>query len=93
MIKEGRQVWQGALEQLAGRPTWIYTVRNADSALRAVGGAFPVTRLDEKRIEAAICEEEVESLNGWLLSRGIGVLGIEKRTRRLEDAFVEMMSR
>lgn len=92
MIKEGSLVWEGDSDELAGGVSWVFTVGDVDLALQAIGSAYPVKCLDDRQFEIAMEEDQVGHVSRMMMAQGIDVMGIEKRTRRLEDAFVEMMS-
>lgn len=91
MIREGKLVWQGQLHELEGQVRWVYRVSDANRAMQVLQPDYEVTRLSTDTVEIQMEEVEAGKVNERLIREGVAVMGIEKRSNRLEDVFLEMM--
>ncbi len=92
VIKEGKLVWQGKMADLFGGTEYVFTLFPLQKAIKLIQKKYPVQFLSEKQLQVKVPDEEVSQLNHHLIQNGIQVMGVERRQKRLEDVFVEMMS-
>ncbi|SDW80725.1 ABC-type multidrug transport system, ATPase component [Marininema mesophilum] len=92
VIKNGKLVWQGEMESLSGKPLYAFTLTPIDKAAPFIKKHYPVDHIEGNQIYVEIHEEDLAILNTHLIENGIQILSVEKKQKRLEDAFVEMMS-
>jgi ABC-2 type transport system ATP-binding protein len=92
VIKEGKLIWQGEMSEIFGETCYVYTLSPLSKAKALIQKQYTVQKLSENQLQVVIQDEEVSRLNQQLIENGIQVMGVEKRRKRLEDAFVEMVS-
>ncbi|MDR6226904.1 ABC-type multidrug transport system ATPase subunit [Desmospora profundinema] len=92
MIRQGSLVWKGRTDELHGPPMWVYRVTEVERALEALPNGLLGNRVGADTFQVEMNEEEAEAVNRRLQAEGILVLGLEKRERRLEEVFIEMMA-
>lgn len=92
VIQKGRLIWQGKMEELSRSDVWLYTVRQADRALADLSGKVTVKKLSPTKLEIQVGEEEIGEINKLLMQHNVQVLGIEKKQKKLEDIFIELVS-
>lgn len=92
VIKEGKLIWQGEMSEIFGEIRYVYTLSPLSKAKALIQKQYAVQKLSENQLQVEIQDEEVSRLNQQLIENGIQVMGVEKRQKRLEDAFVEMVS-
>ncbi|MDN4592686.1 ATP-binding cassette domain-containing protein [Polycladomyces subterraneus] len=92
VVRKGRLVWQGRMEDLSGNDGWVYTVSKADQALAVLSGKVAVKQLSPNRLEVQVGENKIDEINRLLMQHNVRVLGIEKKQKKLEDLFIEWVS-
>ncbi|SDW81183.1 ABC-type multidrug transport system, ATPase component [Marininema mesophilum] len=92
VIKQGKLVWQGELGDISGTPLFAYTLSPVDKAQKLIQQSYPVQRISKNQLNVEISEDEIGELNKVLIENEIQVLSVEKKQKRLEDAFIEMVS-
>jgi ABC-type multidrug transport system ATPase subunit len=51
-----------------------------------------VKKLSPTKLEIQVGEEEIGEINKLLMQHNVQVLGIEKKQKKLEDIFIELVS-
>lgn len=92
VIREGELIWHGDLEELSGGLVYVYTVDQAARAVEVIGKRYLAKLINPKTFQVSVEEEDIAQLNEILWKNEISVIGIEKKQKRLEDAFIELVS-
>jgi ABC-2 type transport system ATP-binding protein len=92
VINQGKLIWQGSMDEISGGNTiYVYTVSPVSKAMKLIQQRYAVKALSDNQLQVEISDEEVGNLNKQLIDNGIQVMSVEKKQKRLEDVFIEMV--
>lgn len=92
VIKEGKHIWQGDIDEIFGETQYVYTLSPLSKAKTIIQREYSVQTLAQNQLQVEIPDEEVSRLNQILIQNHIQVIRVEKQQKRLEDVFVEMVT-
>lgn len=94
VINKGKIIWKGHISELEGESSWVYILKNSDQvhvALNLMKNKYLAKKIDDNKLELVITEDESEEVTNMFINNGLTIKGLEKKSKRLEDIFIEMM--